>query len=100
MESLEKILRNNYPDGYINHYLAMYSVHQKEFSSENFENQNAMYVACEGKDEFQNLKNEVIKVRQQADLELFLKLAITYKIEDINIDNLTKMFEAIEKFRI
>lgn len=95
----EKFFEDNYPDGYIEHYLAMYSIHQEGWSNEDFETQNGMYIAFEGKEEFQNLKNEVIKAKQQADLDRFLKLPIVKDIKGINLDNLARMFEAIETFK-
>ena len=100
MKTSEEFLKKNYPDQYIEHYLYMYSIHQQGLSYVNFENQNKMYVACEGMEQFQKLKNEVVKARQQADLDWFLKLAIFNEIKDVNINNLAKMFEAIEKFQI
>lgn len=100
MNKLEEFLKNNYPGGYIDHYLAMYSIHQSGMSNENFENQNSMYVAIEGKTEFQKLKNEVMKAKQQADLDKFLELAKIKWINDITLDDLTRMFEAIQLFKI
>ena len=96
----EKFYKDKYPDGYIQHYLAMYSVHQKRFCQDNFESQNRMYVDCEGKEEFLNLRNKVIKAKQQENLGWFLRMAIFYQIEDIDLESLNRMFEAIENFKV
>ncbi len=96
----EAFYKNKYPEGYIEHYLAMYSVNGESLSDQGFEIQNKMYIECEGKEEFRNLRNEVIKAKQMEDLEWFLKLAVSYEIKDIDLNNLKRMFEAIEKFKI
>jgi hypothetical protein len=100
MKNLEKeFYKDKYPEGYINHYLAMYSVNRESLSDQDFEIQNKIYIECEGTEEFQNLRNEVTEAKQMGDLQWFLKLAISYEINDIDLNNLKRMFEAIEKFR-
>ena len=71
-ETKEKFYKEKYSDGYIEHYLAMYSVHSKRLSNQDFDAQNKLYVECEGEKEFINLRNEVFKAKQQADMNWFL----------------------------
>lgn len=94
-----KRYEDQYPEGYIKHYLAMYSIHQDDLLDENFENQNKLYIEFEGKEEFQNLVAEVVLAEKQEDLDLFLKAAIFYQISDIDLTDLKRMFEAIKLFK-
>ena len=96
MEFDYNLYEKKYSGGYLDHYLAMYSINQDGLSNENFESHNCMYVEMEGEEEFQNLKNEVLKVRQQDDVEMFLDLAKYHKIEGIDIEILDKLFVSIE----
>ena len=100
MEKSEKIFyKDKYPDGYIEHYLAMYSTHREGVSDQDFETQNRLYIECEGKEEFQKLRDEVIEAKQQKDWQWFLRLSISREINNLDLNNLQKMFESIENFR-
>ena len=95
----EKIYKEKYPEGYIQHYLAMFGAIQDNLLESNFESQNRMYLDNEGKEEFLELRNEVAKAKQQKDLNWFLQLAKFFEIENINLESLNKMFNSIEKFK-
>ena len=95
-----QICKEKYPNGYLDHYLAMYSIHQDGLADEYLENQNNMYVGIEGVEEFQNLKNEVSSARENKDLNLFLKLAIYHEIDEIDLTYMDKLFKSIEKHKL
>lgn len=94
----EKLYKDKYPEGYVEHYLAMYSANRKGLTNQDFETQNKMYIECEGEEEFQNLRTEVINAEKEADLDWFLKRAISWEINEIDLNNLKRMFEAIKDF--
>lgn len=95
----EKFYRNKYPDGLIKHYLAMYSVNREGLSNQDFETQNKMYIEFEGVEEFQKLRREVIKAKEEEDLDWFLKVAIAEEILNIDLNNLNRMLESIKDFK-
>ena len=96
---IHQLYKEKYPDGYLDHYFAMYSLHQDGFTNENFENQNSMYISIEGKEEFQSLRNEVLNARQNDDLDFFLKMAIYHDINEINLNHLDKLLKSIESHK-
>ena len=44
----ERLYKEKYPDGYIQHYLAMYAANSKGLSEVEFKAFNKMYNECEG----------------------------------------------------
>ena len=54
------------------HWLAMYGVHQVDWTKESIENQIDLYKAMEGDDEFKSLQDEIRLIVKNNDLPLFL----------------------------
>ena len=66
-ESMDK-----YDGRYFAHWLAMYHVHQENYTRKSIERQIELYKSIEGSTEFQKLMEEVDQVVQNNDLALFL----------------------------
>ena len=63
---------NKYKEEYFAHWLAMYDVHQDDWSKESIEQQIELYQGIEGKQEYEKLKKELEQIVQNKDLNLFL----------------------------
>ncbi|MEK7725495.1 MAG: hypothetical protein AAB336_14170 [Acidobacteriota bacterium] len=96
----EKTYKDKYPQGFIDHYLAMYSLHRSGLSNQDFRDQNELYIECEGQEEFQGLIDEIVLAEKQEDLSWFLKSAISNGIDNIDLNKLKQMFEAIKHFNV
>lgn len=85
-----------YSEGYFNHWLAMFSIHHKEWTEENIVEQISLYKQMEGEEGFEGLQAEVKENIHNNDLIHFLELAKEYSEEvDVKIGDLEKMAKLI-----
>lgn len=61
-----------YEDQNFSHWIAMYDLHQDEWTKESIEQQIELYKGMEGDEEFEELKEEVKQIVANKDLETFL----------------------------
>jgi hypothetical protein len=64
--------KNKYGDESFAHWLAMYDVHQDDWTKESIEQQIDLYKSMEGEDEFKSLQDEIKLIVENNDLHLFL----------------------------
>ena len=69
---MKKKKQNKYKDESFAHWLAMYDVHQDDWTKESIEEQIDLYKSIEGEDEFKLLQDEIKLIVQNNDLHLFL----------------------------
>jgi hypothetical protein len=75
---------NKYKEEYFVHWLAMYDLHQDDWTKESIENQVEMYKSIEGNDEYEGLKKEIQQIIQNKDLDMFLnKVKKGTKLSDL-----------------
>lgn len=84
-----------YPNEYFNHYIAMFSVNHSEIKESSLIEFNNQYIQFEGRDEYQRLKNEVLKIKANNDFDWFLKQAKSNQIENATLDSIKKSIELI-----
>jgi len=96
----EEVYSKKYPNESFDHYLAMFGINQSDSTDKNFEDQIRLYIEFEGKDEFQDLKEEVSQIVRSNDYNWFLKQAIADEIPNINMLRLKGMMNSIIKHRI
>lgn len=66
------LLYEKYPEGSFAHWLAMFDIHQKDWSDESIKDHAGMYNHIEGKEEYEELCREVEQILSNDDLELFV----------------------------
>lgn len=84
-------MKEKYSEEYFEHWLAMLSTMNSEFTKEGFEIQIKHYIDFEGVGEMQNLKSEVELITKNGDLNKFLKIGRQFDIEEINEQTLEIM---------
>lgn len=89
-------MKEKYSEGYFEHWLAMLSTMNSEFTKEGFEIQIKNYLDFEGVEEMHNLKNEVELITKNGDLNKFLKIGRQFDIEKINEQTLEIMAVVIK----
>jgi len=72
MMKKKKKNKDKYEDESFAHWLAMYDVHQDDWTKESIEEQIDLYKAMEGDDQFKLLQDEITVIVQNNDLHLFL----------------------------
>ena len=63
---------NKYEEQCFSHWLAMYDLHQEDWTKESIEQQIALYKSIEGDDAFDELKEEIRQIIMNNDLAMFL----------------------------
>ena len=64
--------KHKYKDEYFNHWLAMYDLHQDDWTKDSIERQIELYKSIEGDGEYEGLKEEVKQIIFNKDLSMFL----------------------------
>jgi hypothetical protein len=64
--------KNKYEEESFAHWLAMYDIHQGDWTKESIDQQIDLYKSMEGEDEFKSLQDEVKLIVANNDLHLFL----------------------------
>ncbi len=88
MDNSEKYSEKNFE-----HWLAMFTVHQKNWMDENIFEQISLYKQMEGDEEYRNLQKEVKGIVINNDLGYFL--VKKYKDSFLKIDDLDRMTKII-----
>ena len=88
-------LKEKYPKEYFEHWIVMFSTMNTELNSVGFKNQIKLYIEFEGVEEFENLKNEVIKIKKNNDINKFIEVVKTFEIDNLNENHLTEMVDII-----
>ena len=73
----------------------MFSVNHSEIKESSLIEFNNQYIQFEGRDEYQRLKNEVLKIKANNDFDWFLKQAKSNQIENATLDSIKKSIELI-----
>lgn len=84
-------LKEKYPEQYLDHWIAMFSIHNSEVTGENCISQISFYKEMEGEEEFQELQDEIELIIKNRDLHLFLPILKDYCGNNLEIDDLNKM---------
>jgi hypothetical protein len=75
---------NKYEGEYFSHWLAMYDLHQEDWTKESIEQQIGLYKNIEGDEEYENLKEEIKQIIQNKDFNMFVdKAKNEIKISDL-----------------
>jgi hypothetical protein len=72
---MKKKKDNRYEEESFNHWLAMYNLHQDDWTKKSIEQQIELYKSIEGDEEFEGLKKEVKEILLNNDLSMFLDKA-------------------------
>lgn len=91
-------LDEKYPKGYLNHYIAMFVSLFDKTSIDNFKTFTNLYIQMEGKPEFVALKAELKNIQKNNDLNLYLKYANSFVIENFGSKQLNEMIKVIENY--
>ena len=89
-----------YSEGYFEHWLAMLSTMDSEFTKENFELQIKHYLDFKGEEEMHSLQKEVELINRNGDLNKFLKYGKQLDIEGVNKQTLKLMTHVIKDWSI
>ncbi|MFV0592508.1 MAG: hypothetical protein ACK5M7_14060 [Draconibacterium sp.] len=100
MHNASNLLYEKYPKAYLNHYITMFASVFDKPSADNFKVYTNLYLQMEGKKEFEDLKNELKIVKQNHDLNLYLKFANDFQIADFGIKQLNDMVKVIESYKV
>jgi len=88
-------LKEKYPEEYFEHWIAMLSTMNTELNSVGFKSQIKFYIEFEGIEEFENLKKEVQLINKNNDVNKFIEVVKTFKIDSLNENLLIKMVDII-----
>jgi hypothetical protein len=83
-----EVLEERYPDGYFDHYIAMF---QSEVNEDGFREHANMYIMIEGLDEFKKLVDEILLIEEKNDWEMFVDLAREYDKEYLNLEKIKSL---------
>lgn len=83
-----EVLEERYPDGYFDHYIAMF---QSEINEDGFREHANTYIMIEGLDEFEKLVDEIYLIEENNDWELFVDLAKEYEKEYLKLQNIKSL---------
>lgn len=100
VDTVSETLELKYPKGYLNHYLAMFTANFDKPSIENYHIYTDLYIQMEGKKEFSDLRTEIVKIQNNNDLPLYLKLINYSGIENFGMKQLTEMLKVIETYKV
>ena len=76
--------KKKYEEEYFAHWLAMYDVHQDDWTKESIQEQVELYKGIEGSDEYKGLREEIKLIIANNDLTLFLgKAKKGIKVSDL-----------------
>ena len=89
-------LKEKYPEGYFDHWLAMYSTHNSEITEDLIMLHADAYRVFEGMEELLELKAEVQLIIKNDDLKGFIRVARGYGIREIELHHLVQMSEIIQ----
>ena len=90
-------LSEKYPNGYFDHFLAMFISINTSFNEKQTLKQVELYKVMEGDKEFSNLKNELLLILKNNDIDKFSKICADYDCKFLNKEDLIKMAELIIK---
>ena len=88
-------LKDKYPGEYFEHWLAMLSTMNTEFTKTGFEEQIEHYINFEGKEEMKMLQNEINLIVEAKDLMGFKDICKQFNSEEVNDQSLALMAEVI-----
>lgn len=88
-------IHEKYPDNYFEHWLAMFTSNNLQWTEENFKNQIEFYKKMESEIEYSKLQDEIMEIIKNNDLVNFLSLAQEYAETELTLDDLTKMVHCI-----
>lgn len=98
--NLESELEEKYPKGYLNYYLSMFASQFEKPSVDNFKVYTNLYLQIESKKEFTALKEELVKIKKNNDLKLYLKYANGLGMADFGIKQLNDLVKVIETYKV
>jgi len=84
-------LKEKYPEQYLDHWIAMFSIHNSEVTQENCISQISFYKEMESEEEFKKLQEEIALIIKNNDLNLFLPILKDYCGNHLGNDYLNKM---------
>ncbi len=93
-------IKDKYPEGCFEHWLAMLSTMNTEYTKDGFERQIEHYLNFEGKVEMQNLKSELILILESGDLCEFMDIAKQFNIQEVNEQTLEIMTAVIKNWKL
>jgi hypothetical protein len=93
-------LAGKYPKAYLNHYITMFCNVFDKPNTDNFKVYIDLYIQMESKKELANLKAELIKIKQNNDLQLYLKFANRFGLPNFSMQQLNEMIKVIEQYKI
>ena len=96
----EKLYNEKYPNESFDHFLAMFGINQSDTTEINFQDQIKLFLEFEGKDDSNDLQEEVNRIAQNKDYNWFLKQALTDEIPNINMERLKGMMNSIINHRL
>ena len=98
-ETLSEQLDSNYPKGYLNHYLALFTAHFKVASIENYNMYTNLYIQLEGEKEFLEVKAEIKTLRKNNDLDLYIKIVNYLGFENFGKKQFDEFIKVIETYK-
>ena len=99
IDTISEKLESKYQKGYLNHYLAMFATIFNTPTVENFRTYTDLYIQMEGEQEFDNLRNELKKIKVNNDIPSYLKFANFFEIEGFGKKQFTEMIKVIEAIK-
>jgi hypothetical protein len=90
-------ITEKYTEGSFAHWLAMFSIHQEDWTIESIMEQISMYRGIEGDDEYHNLREEIKQIISNNDLGPFLAFAKERETIDVGFSDLERMANLILK---
>ncbi len=100
LNSVSDLLYEQYPKGYLSHYLSMFTSNFDAPTTENFKTYIELYIQMESVNELVGVKAEIKTIKENQDLDLFLKLANESEMENFGKDQLNEMIKVIENYKI
>ena len=82
---MKKKRENKYPEEQFAHWLAMYKIHQNDWTKESIEDQISLYKSIEGDEEFERLKEEIKGIIQNDDLSIFVGKSDDFRLSDLEL---------------
>jgi len=84
-------MHEKYPEINFEHWLAMFTLNNLEWTEENFKNQIEFYKKMESEIDYSKLQDEIMDIIKNNDLVNFLSLAQEYAETELTLNDLTKM---------
>jgi hypothetical protein len=84
-----------YPESYFEHWLAMFIVNNKSWTTDSYNQQIELYKFIEGNTEFSCLQNELREIILNNDLILFLDVTRRHNLTDTEVTDLELMAQTI-----